>query len=121
MTPEQKKKLDRMVLLNRLKIIVPSIAVVVIMFGIIVWMAAMRNARVDATVERHVVAGHIVGTARLTGRRGGYQVHVRLDDGQEVDAVSALQQPPYPGEAVELNAAIHASGRVTYNIVRLMN
>lgn len=119
MTPEQKKQLDRMILMQRLKIIVPSVAVVLVIFGIITWMTAARTDRIDTTVEQHTVAGQVVGTARLTGRRGGFQIHVKLDDGKEVEAISALPQPPYPGEEVELSAATHASGKVTYKVVRL--
>jgi hypothetical protein len=121
MTPGQKKQLDRIILMHRLKIIVPSIAVAAVMFGTIAWIMTAQTARIDATLEHHKVAGHVVGAARLTGRRGGFKVHVKLDDGREVDAMSGVPQPPYAGEAVELDAATHASGRVTYSVVRLVN
>lgn len=121
MTPEHKKQLDRMILMQRLKIIVPSIAAVAIVFAAITWISAIGTGKVDPAVEQHTVAGHVVGMARLTGRRGRFQVHVKLDGGREVDAVSALPQPPYPGEEVELSAATHESGKVTYNVVRFIN
>lgn len=121
MTPDQKRQLDRMIRMQRLKVVVPLVAAAVIVCGAIVWMTAARTARLDATVERHAVTGHVLGKAVLTGRRGGFQVHVRLDDGHEVDAVSQMRQPPYPGEAIELAASTHASGRVTYQVVRLKN
>lgn len=121
MTPEQKKQLDRIILVSRLKVFVPMVATAAIVLGAVVWMTAAKISRTDATLERHPVAGQVAGVARLAGRRGGFQVHVKLDKGGEVDAVSALAQPPYNGEAVELDAATHASGRITYKVVRLGN
>jgi hypothetical protein len=121
MTPEQKKQLDRAILMQRLKVIIPSVIVVALVFGGYAWVTAEKVARVDRTVESYTVAGHVAGAARLTGRRGAYRLHVRLDGGGEVEAVSALPQPPHDGEAVELRVATHASGRVTYQVVRLVN
>lgn len=121
MTPEQKRKLERMIWTQRLKVLVPSVLVVALVFGGFAWMTARQAARVDRTVESHLVAGEVVGTPRITGRRGGFLVHVRLGDGKEVDALSALSTPPVAGESIELRAAAHKSGRVTYSVVRLVN
>lgn len=121
MTPEQKRRLDRMVWMQRLKILVPSVAVVLILGGAYVWVLAEKIGRVDAVTETHLVAGTVAGTPRLAGRSGAFRVHVRLRDGSEVDADSRLPQPPHDGERVELRASGHKSGRVTYALVRLVD
>lgn len=121
MTPEQARQLERMIWKQRLKVLLPSVAAVLLVFGAFAWITAEKAERVDRTLKSRLVAGKVVGGARLTGRRGGFLVHVRLNDGSEVDALSALPQPPVDGEAVELRASAHASGRVTYQVVRLVN
>lgn len=121
MTPEQKRKLERMIWMQRLKVLVPSVALVLLLGGVYVWVMAEKFSQVDVTTRTHLVAGTVTETPRLTGRRGGFLVHVRLPDGEEVDAASRLPQPPHAGEHVELRAASHKSGRVTYALVRLVD
>lgn len=121
MTPEQKRKLERMIWMQRLKVLVPSVAVVLVLGGVYAWVMAEKIARVDAVTQTHVVAGTVEGTPRITGRRGAFQVHVRLQDGNEVDVSSRLPQPPHNGEHVELRASDHESGRITYALMRLVD
>jgi hypothetical protein len=121
LTPEQKRKLERMIWMQRLKVLVPSVAVVLVLGGVYVWVMAEKIAQVDAVTDTHTVSGMVEGMPRLTGRRGAFQFHVRLQDGSEVDVASRLPQPPHDGERVELRASDHKSGRVTYAVLRLVD
>lgn len=121
MTPEQSRRLNRLIWQDRLKRLLPVAVIGVVLLGAMLYVGSLRIAAIDATLETHLIHGEVLGAARLAGRNGGFQVHARLDNGSEVDAVSTLPQPPYQGEEVEIRAAQHASGRTTYNIVKLLN
>lgn len=119
MTPEKARKLQRLIWMQRLKLWGPLVAIVLAVFGGFVWATAEKAARVDPTVEIHMVGGEVMRASRVPGRGGGFRVHVRLEGGKEVDALSRLPRPPYAGEPVKLRAAAHESGRVTYTVARL--
>jgi hypothetical protein len=55
---------------------------------------------------------------KRTAARGAAVVRVHLDDGRDVDAVSTLRLTPQAGSHVVINEARHASGRLTYDVVR---
>ena len=58
----------------------------------------------------------VVSAERSLSRKGGYVVHVKLDDGKQIDAVSLLAFMPAPGSHAEVKMARHQSGLVTYNV-----
>jgi hypothetical protein len=121
MTPEQARRLNRLIWQERLKRWGPTVLLGAVVMGAIFYLAGERIARLDPTVETHVVQGEVISTAQLYGRTGVFRVNAKLSDGHEVDATSRLPQPPYQGEQVQMRAAAHASGRTTYDIVRLLN
>ncbi|MEC9368340.1 MAG: hypothetical protein VX871_06550 [Pseudomonadota bacterium] len=119
MTPDQVRQLNRMIWQRRLRMCALPVAAIVGVLGLYGWLAGAKMSKVDRVVEAHEVGGEVMSAARLTGRKGGFMVHVRLAGGKEVDAYSQLPLPPLAGEAVELREAAHASGRVTYDVVRI--
>lgn len=121
MTPEQKRRLDMLIWSQRLKVLVPSVIVVLLLLGGFAWMSIWRSNRVDRIVENHIVVGKVTGIARLAGRRSKLVIHVHLADGNDADATTYLVEPPAAGKDVELRAATHASGQVTYSLVRLID
>lgn len=121
MTPEQARRLNRIVWLDRLRRLGPAVLGLLLLAGGFAFLTGERLSRVDRTLEAHTVGGEVVAAVRMAGRQGGFQVHARLDDGREIDAASRLSQPPFPGERVEIRAASHSSGKVTYDVVRLLN
>ena len=68
----------------------------------------------------------VVPTSILTisVKRGGSGrnasiVHVHLDDGRDVDAFTTLRVVPPQGSHVVIAEARHASGRVTFDVMRV--
>lgn len=119
MTPEQIRQLNRMILRQRLWRWGPVVLAGIAIFGAYTWLTAEKLARIDQVVESHQVEGEVTAAARLTGRKGGFMVHVRLPGGEEVDAYSQLVEPLHAGERVALRAISHASGRTTYDVMKV--
>ncbi|MGD9866945.1 MAG: hypothetical protein AB7U38_02990 [Hyphomicrobiales bacterium] len=119
MTPEQTRQLNRMIRRQRLWKWGPVFAAAIAIFGGYSWLTAEKLARVDQVVETREMEGEVTDAARLTGRKGGFAVHVRLPGGEEVDAYSQLAEPLHAGEHVAIRSIAHASGRTTYNIVKV--
>jgi hypothetical protein len=61
----------------------------------------------------------VVSVVRGGNGRNASVVHVHLDDGRDVDAFTMFRVVPPTGTHVVVAEARHASGRVTYDIVRL--
>lgn len=121
MTPEQARRLNRLIWADRLRRWGPTaIGLAALLLGM-AYLMGEKLARIDTVVEAEVLHGRITDAARMAGRRGGFLVHARLDDGRDVEAISQLAQPPLEGEEAEIRAARHASGRVTYDVLRLLN
>jgi hypothetical protein len=73
----------------------------------------------DRTLEVKTHDATAVNIKRPGNGRGAGIVHVRLDDGRDVDAFSMLRLDPATGSHVIINEARHASGRLTYDVARL--
>ncbi len=121
MKEDKIRRLNRLLWQERLKTWLPRVLILIIVAGGAIYLTAQRTARIDRTVESHIVAGKAMCWAKMAGRRGGFTVHVKLDGGDEIDATSLLPLPPVEGEHVEVRALSHVSGRVTYRVVRQFN
>jgi hypothetical protein len=88
-----------------------------VVVGLLAFAFAWRLSHTDRTVA---VQAHdaTVLNMRRTSSRGVAIFHVHLDDGRDVDAVSLLPLMPAPGTHVVVNEARHASGRLTWDVVR---
>jgi anti-sigma-K factor RskA len=92
-------------------------AAAVAVVGLLVFMFDWRLSHTDRTVAMQVHDATVLNVKR-TASRGVAIFHVHLDDGRDVDAVSRLPLMPMPGTYVVINEARHASGRLTWDVVR---
>jgi hypothetical protein len=95
----------------------PILALVVALAGIVVFATDIQMQRADPTVDVKAHEATVLDTKR-TMARGAAVVHVHLDDGRDVDAISLFRVPPSPGAHVLVNEARHASGKYSYDVVR---
>ncbi|MBO0740690.1 MAG: hypothetical protein J2P51_04625, partial [Hyphomicrobiaceae bacterium] len=61
----------------------------------------------------------VVHVKKSGNGRAAAIVEIRLDDGREAEAFSALRVDPQVGTHVVVTEARHASGRLTYDIARV--
>ena len=90
---------------------------VLALLGAFTFLTETQIEHADRTVDVKVHDAHVIDIKRTVGR-GAAVVQVRLDDGREVDAVSLFRVAPLSGAHVIVNEEKHASGRMTYDIVR---
>jgi hypothetical protein len=111
---ESKRRLDRMILMQRLKYgaIVGAILLALGVFAVFEGYEANKHAdKVTGVAEAH---GTVQSAQRAYNRNGGYIMHVQLDDGNWVNASSTLSDIPFEGEHLTLNVYTHHSGRKDY-------
>lgn len=118
LSDEKARRLTRLVWRERALRWLPVAAAVLAMLGAYIFFVEQQIDRADPTVNVQVHDATVVTVKRSTAARGAAIVHVHLDDGRDVDALSALRLPPQQGSHVVINEARHASGRVTYDVVR---
>ncbi len=118
MRAERERELSRLIIKERIKRSAIAVIAAVAIFGTYVFLTYERTRLVDVTVETARLDGTVVSTAPgLTGK--SMVVHVRLDDGREIDATSTLKLQPVPGAHTQIRMARHQSGRVTYDVAKL--
>ena len=113
------RKLSRLLWRDRLRRGGLLVLAAAALAGAFVLTDRYRTARSDPTLESHNVRAVVAGFGSGNIARGAYIVHVRLDDGRDVDAFSTLKVAPAKGATVLLNEARHQSGRVTYDLIGL--
>lgn len=104
------RDIDRILLLRRLKAILPVMAIAVVLAGIYVLRMAdlsRERARVEGTVT-----GTNLGMAQNTTQR--VYVYVHLDDGRDVVAKSPMHIAPAAGRHIRLSERVSPFGAVTY-------
>ncbi|MEZ5923584.1 MAG: hypothetical protein R3D57_04285 [Hyphomicrobiaceae bacterium] len=119
MRADRERALMRLVWVERIKRWGIAVAAAAIIFGAYVFLTYERTSLIDKTIETATLDGTVVSADRSLSRRGGFTVHVRLDDGQEVDAVSFLAFMPAPGAHAEVRMARHQSGLITYDVSKV--
>ena len=118
MRAERERELSRLIWKERIKRSAIAVLAAVAIFGAYVFLTYERTKLVDVTVETAKLDGTVISTAPgLTGK--SMVVHVRLDDGREIDATSYLKLQPVPGAHAEVRMARHQSGRVTYGVAKV--
>lgn len=95
----------------------PIVVIALGLLGVVAFFMETQIDRADRTVDVQVHAGTVIDVKRGAAR-GVAIVHVRLDDGREVDAFSALRLTPQAGSHVVINEGHHASGHLTYDVAR---
>jgi hypothetical protein len=119
MRAETSKKLDRLLVRRRFANITAVVGVVAVVGGLFVLQDVLRQRSADDPVVARVLLGGTVTQWRYaqTRQSGGSQlitVHVRLDDGREVDAGTTTHPAAKVGEHIEVTERRHASGRVAH-------
>jgi hypothetical protein len=117
LSDDKARKLTRLVWRDRARTWLPVAAVALILIGAVFFLTETQIDHADRTVDVTVHDATVVDIKR-TAARGAAVVHVRLEDGRDVDAVSLFRVAPMAGAHVVVNEAKHASGRLTYDVVR---
>lgn len=117
LSDDKSRTLSRLIWRERVRRWFPVVAIVAFGFAGLTAYFNWQRSHADPTVGWGEVAGTVVEVKRQTLRSAAI-VHVRLDDGRDVDAFSALGTLLPPGTHVEIAEARHASGKLTYDITR---
>lgn len=117
LSDDKARRLSRLVWRERVRRWLPVMAAAVLVLGAYGYFTEVQISRIDRTLEVKVHAATVLDIKRPAAR-GAAVVHVHLDDGRDVDAVSALRLAPVAGTHVVVNEGMHASGRLTFDVVR---
>jgi hypothetical protein len=117
LSDDKSRELSRLVWRERLRTFAPVVLLVACGFAGLTFYFNWQRSHSDPTVGFAQVHGTVLEVKRQTLRSAAI-VHVKLDDGREVDAFSGLGTLLPPGTHVDIAAATHASGKLTYDITR---
>ena len=117
LSDDKARRLTRLVWRDRVRTWLPVAAVGLVLIGAVCFLTETQIDHADRTVDVTVHDATVMDIKR-TAARGAAVVHVRLQDGRDVDAVSLFRMAPTAGTHVVVNEAKHASGRSTYDLVR---
>jgi hypothetical protein len=114
MREETRKRLERALLLERLKCVGAGLVVGVLM------AAGFWFTGLDASVETHRVPGVVQRIGPLNGTstqavEEGLAIDVRLDDGRLARVMVLKTTDPHVGDRVEIAEHVHGTGRVTFS------
>lgn len=118
LSDEKARRLTRLLWSERARRWLPVAAVVLALLGAYAFFMEKQIDRADPTVNVAVHDATVMTVTRGSAARGAAIAHIHLDDGRDVDAVSLLRLMPQQGAHVVVNEARHASGRVSYELVR---
>jgi hypothetical protein len=121
LSQDKARQLSRLVWRERARRWLPLAAAAVVLFGVFTAFLVSQFSKSDRTVEVTAREGTVVDGKRAPGPRGAAIVHVHLDDGRDVDVFSTLRVAPAVGTHVIVNEARHASGRLSYDLSRLVD
>ncbi len=117
LSDDKARKLSRLVWRDRALRWLPVAAGALALLAAFLFLTETQIDHADRTVHVKVLGATVVDIKR-TAARGAAVVHVRLEDGRDVDAVSLFRLAPTAGTHVVVNEAKHASGRLTFDVVR---
>lgn len=115
MREETKKRLERLLWIERLK----KLAVAVAIAGAIGVAFVYEN--LDATITDADVAGTIIGIDPLVTKNSvaeatGETVHVKLDTGPRIDVLALKSRHLKAGDRIQVVEHRHATGRITHTL-----
>lgn len=117
LSDDKARRLTRLVWRDRARTWLPLAAVALVLFAAVFFLTETQIDHADRTVDVKVHSATVMDIKR-TAARGAAVVHVHLEDGRDVDAVSLFRVAPTAGSHVVVNEERHNSGRLTYDIVR---
>ncbi len=118
LSDEKSRRLTALIWRERARRWLPIAAALLVLIVAFTYYFGNQLARVDRTVDVRERDATVISVKRGGGARAAI-VHVHLDDGGDVDAFATLRVTPATGTHVVVAEARHASGRVTYDILRL--
>jgi hypothetical protein len=117
LSDDKARRLTRLLWRNRARRWLPAVGGALALAAALLLLTETQHHQADRTVAVAVHAGKVLDIKR-TAARGAAIIHVHLDDGRNVEAVSQFRVTPTAGSAVIVNEARHDSGRLTYDVVR---
>lgn len=107
---ETRRKLDRLLFVQRLKWTAGAVAGVSAIIGLFILVG------LDSEVENHAVAGKVehIGIASLATAAKAVAVDVALQDGRHVRVIASKAHEPHVGDQVSIMEHKHATGRITF-------
>lgn len=117
---EHARRLSALVWWERIRRMAPIALAALVLVGLFSAFLMQQMDRADHTLSVAVHNATVLTLKPAGGAQAGL-VHVQLDDGRDVDAVSALRLTPFAGAHVVVNEAQHASGKHTFAVVRLVH
>jgi hypothetical protein len=110
MREETRRRLDRLLMLQRLKWAAAGLAGI----GLLALLFMLTN--LDARVEDHRLSGRVERISIPISKNAaqGVAVDVTLDDGRHVQVLASKAHEPHVGDRVEVTEHRHATGRVTF-------
>jgi hypothetical protein len=118
LSDEKARQLTWLVWRDRARRLLPLVGAGIILLAIVTFVTGKQIERADPTVQVHAHDATVVEAKRIASR-GAAVLHVDLDDGRDVDAVSLFRIPPTTGAHVIVNEVRHASGKLSYDVTRL--
>jgi hypothetical protein len=119
LSDDKARRLNALVWRDRARRIIPLVAAGVAVTGVLTFFLVRQVERADKTMDVQVRQATVVHVKKSGNGRAAAIVEIRLDDGREAEAFSALRLDPQVGTHVVVNVARHASGRLTYDIARV--
>jgi hypothetical protein len=118
LSDDKSRRLTQLVWRERAQRWLPLMAAALVLLAMVAYFTELAVDRTDRTVDVQVRSGTVVSIRRGAAARGAALLQVHLEDGRDVDALSGLRLTPQAGAHVLVNEARHASGRITYDILR---
>jgi len=119
LSEDKARRLNALVWRDRARRVLPLVAAAVAVIAILTVFLVRQVEHADKTLEVQVRQATVVHIKKSGNGRAAAIVEVRLNDGRETEAFSALRVDPAVGTHVLVNEARHASGRLTYDIARI--
>jgi hypothetical protein len=119
LSEDKARQLNALVWRDRARRVAPVIAVAVGATALLTFFLVRQVEKADSTLDVKTHQATVVHIKKSGNGRAAAIVEVRLDDGRDVEAFSALRVDPATGAHVVVNEARHASGRMTYDIARM--
>ena len=120
LSEEKARRLTALVWRERARRWLLALIVVLAVAGALTYVLSSQVQRADRTVDVRERGGTVV-SIKQGGSRGASIVRVHLDDGRDVDVYSTSRIVVPKGSHVIVTEARHASGRLTYDVVRLVD
>jgi hypothetical protein len=121
LSQDKARKLSALVWRERARRWLPVLAVVLALAGAFALVLANRVSHLDRTVDVKERDGLVTGLKSGGNARGAAVVSVHLADGRDVEAFSGFRVVPSTGAHVVVAEERHASGRLTYDVLRVLD